>query len=237
MKKILLACKPFLLEILHDAMLAACLVVPIFMALIFHFGVPALETVFCAELGAKTFLAPYYLLFDLLVLVMVPVMFAFAGVMTVLGELDTGTARYLTVTPIGRDGYLWSRIGLPSAVAAVYAFFLLWALSLTPFSLPVLAALCVGSALYGALTSLLVVVLAKNKVEGMAVVKLSSVLMLGIPAVFFLPMPTQYLAAWVPTYWLARFALAPGGGFLTITVLLSLIWIAVLNHLFAKRLL
>lgn len=41
---------------------------------------------------------------------MTPILFSFAGVLVILDEIDCGMAKYYGVTPVGKNGYLASRI-------------------------------------------------------------------------------------------------------------------------------
>ena len=48
-----------------------------------------------------------------------PAMFCFAAAMVVLEERDEGAwLPYLCITPLGRNGYLISRLGVPAVLAA-----------------------------------------------------------------------------------------------------------------------
>ncbi len=125
MKKILSAFKPFASEIAHDFMLLACILGPIFMGALFRFALPMLEKLLCTQLKVSEFLSPYYVLTDLLVAIMTPILFCFAGVLVILEEFDCGVAKYYSVTPVGKGGYLLSRIGIPSLLALLYDVLLL----------------------------------------------------------------------------------------------------------------
>lgn len=201
--------RQFFAQLISDTMLAALLVVPIIMGIIFRFGVPALEKTLCAHFQRSALLLPYYYLFDLLLSIMTPVMATAAGAMVILDEADCGCARALSVTPIGRLGYLYSRIGVPSVLATIYCagITLIFRLSeLSTFRL-LLLALCSGA--LGVVTALMIASLSQNKVEGLAYSKLSGLFVLGLPACLLLPEPWKYLFCPLPSYWMC--ALAMGG--------------------------
>jgi len=225
----------FARAIWQDAMLAVCLFAPILMAVLFRYGVPALETVLCGALGTPQVLAPYYGLLDLLVSMMTPLMLCFAGVMVVFEELDDGAAKYLMVTPLGKAGYLFSRLGVLTALSVVYgtALVALFRLSELPLGLAALSAVC--NALVSLSVAMLVVGFAKNKVECMALTKLSGFFMLGYFAAYLLDRPASYLSGWLPSYWLGLMALDRNALWAIPATFTACGWITLLYRRFARR--
>lgn len=237
MKKILLAMKPYLSEIINDFMMIACLLVPILMGLAFKIGIPLLEKFICIYFSKTEIITPYFMIFDLFVAIMTPMMFTFAGVMTVLTELDNGTAKYLCVTPIGKTGYIFSRIVIPAILAFVYSFVLLMIFSLTKLNLLMNVTVSFLSTIFGIAISLFVISFAKNKLEGMALVKLCGLLIFGIPVVYFIPDATQYLFSVLPSFWIAKIANTNNYFFVLPAIAVSSIWICLIDMKFKKRLL
>ena len=237
MKKMWAAFWQFLRAIWGDAMLAACLFTPILMALLFRYGVPALERTLTAALHVPQVLTPYYALFDLFFSLMTPLMLCFSGVMVVLEERDDGTARYLMVTPLGKVGYLLSRLVVLPVLSIPYNVALLAGFSLSglPLGLNVLAA--VANALVSVSVAMLVVGYAKNKVEGMALVKLSGFFFLGYIAAYFITQPIGLLAGLLPGYWLARMTQSGAALWALPAVVVACLWIALLYRRFASRVL
>lgn len=231
MKAFVSATARFLAQIWDDAMLAALAVVPVFMGLLFRFGVPALDSYLRARLRLPVMLVPYYPIFDLLLIILTPVMFTAAGAMVILTETDAGIARAVSVTPVGRRGYLLSRVGVPALAAALYA-----AGAVAVFGLSGLGAarvwllsLCAG--VLGAAVALMIASMAKNKVEGLAYSKLSGLFVLGLPVALLVPSPMKYLSGILPTFWMTE--LAAGGSLLL--ALPALITAGAWTALFALR--
>jgi len=224
-------------QIAKDSMLYAVLLAPVLAGCAFRFGVPALETVLCDYFGKASVLAGYYLLFDLFLAVMTPYMICFVSALVMLTEYDEHMAAYLAVTPIGKRGYILSRLVFPAvfsilAAAAVMVFF-----SLTAWRLPGLLVLCALSGLLGVALALLIVAFSHNRVEGMALAKLSGVVLLGLPVPFFLSSGVQYLFSPLPSFWVAK--LFADGVFPAVipAVLVSLVWIRALYGRFERKLL
>lgn len=237
MKKTLLAFKPFLVEISHDFMLVACIMGPILMGTAFRFGIPQLEMILCNYFKVSVILSPYYILLDLLLCIMTPILFCFAGVLVILEEIDCGMAKYYGVTPIGKNGYLASRITFPSMLALFYNMILLNIFSLSKISFLFGVLLSISGTLLAIITALFVVAFAHNKIEGMALVKLCGLLIVGVPASYFIFEPIRYLFGILPSFWMAEFSARRNYGYFFVTVILCGVYIAALYGKFKKKLL
>lgn len=177
------------------------------MRLAFRFGVPALEGYLCERLGRAVLIAPYYPIFDLVLSIMTPIMFTAAGAMVILDEADLGLAKAFAVTPVGRSGYLASRIGVPSLLATVYCVIVTLAFKLSDMSLIRMLLLAVCSGVLSVTVALMISTMAKNKVEGLAYSKLSGLFVLGIPIAILVPAPFKYASAFLPTFWMTEITL------------------------------
>lgn len=204
-KIILLAFREFVKEIWQDIMFAALLFVPLLMCFLFRFCIPLLERELCQMQQVTQIIAPYYICFDLCIIMMTPIMFSFSGVMVILEELDNGMAHYLMVTPLGKSGYLWSRIGMMSVIAMVYACVITFVFRLSDISVFKILYSGVVAAIVGAVISFYVVAFAHNKVEGMALTKFSAFFVLGIPISVFLKAPFKYIGILLPSFWATEF--------------------------------
>ncbi len=207
MKAVRISFFRFVKEIFFDAMLASISVLPIFLGLLFKFGVPFLETFLVRKTGLSEILAPYYLLFDLTIMFATPIMFGYAGLMVILEERDSGVMKYLSVTPLGTKGYLFSRLVFISAISAIYGFVVELFLHLSDIDLLRLIFGNIFGFLSGIWIVSLVAALASNKVEGLALSKFSGILILGPFASFFIEAPFKYLAFFLPTFWFTEYCL------------------------------
>ena len=182
----------------RDRMLLAAGAAPLLAGVALRCGVPAAEEVLVRCTG--TALSPYYGLFDILLASLTPAMFCFIAAMVMLEERDDHIDRYLFATACGRNGYYVSRIVLPALAA-----FSVTALLLPVFHLSALlagAVLCLSltGALQGVIVALLVVALSANKLEGMAVTKLSSLIILGAVVPWFVPAPLCFGLFFLPSF-------------------------------------
>ncbi|MDF2472964.1 MAG: hypothetical protein K0R21_746 [Anaerocolumna sp.] len=236
MKAIWRAFGSFVVEIRNDFMLAACLFTPVLLGFVYMFVIPVLEEFLSARFPNLTALTPYYLMLDLLLLILTSVMFAFSGIMVILGELDNGTAKYLMVTPLGKKGYLASRIGIPMIISTFYGILALMVFKLSDISLVMIVICALLSGIISIVISLLVISLAKNKLEGMALTKLSGFIILGLPVAFFITSPIGYMTGILPSFWVAKLAITENGLIIIPYIVITILWIGVLYRKFNAKL-
>lgn len=236
MKKILIACKPLLNEVVSDAMLIACIVGPIFMGIAFKFLVPLLEIFLCSKFSQVSIIAPYYSGLDVLLSFMTPVMFTFAGTMIILDELDSKVAKYYFVTPIGKLGYIISRIVIPGVVGFIFTLVLLLIFSVSDMNFLYKFFIAVGGFLMSVITSLFVIAFANNKMEGLALVKMSGLFFVGIVVSYFVSDPIRYVFSFMPTFWIAELCYKSNLFMMIPMVVTSFLFIGLLFSKFTKKL-
>lgn len=238
MKPVYLSFRCFIKEIFKDAMLAAMTILPVFLGALFKFGVPFIESIIASRTGKADFLAPYYILFDLIIIFSTPVMFGYTGLMVILEERDTGIMKYLSVTPLGIKGYINSRLVFLSAIASVYALVVELFLRISAISVVHLLLGCAFSFLTGIWLICLIVSIASNKVEGLAFSKFSGFLILGPFASFFIKDDLKYLAGFLPTFWFTEYCLNSGiyaAVALAVSFILTAVLLFLTIHLFKAK--
>lgn len=236
MKPLLRSFSMFIRQILKDNMLAAVCAATILTAFFIRFGVPAVEGLLCGYFQKATILADYYLLFDLLLALITPYMLCFASAMMMLTEYDENMADYLAVTPVGKRGYILSRLVFPAVIAFIVSIVLMRCFSLTAWPFGMILLVCMLACLASFTVALLLFAFSHNRVEGMALAKLSGLLMLGLFVPFFLLSDVQYLFSPLPSFWIARLCIEQNLMFLIPALLSSLIWILLLYRKFNRKL-
>ncbi len=228
--------KIFILQIVKDFMLYVICAVPILVAFVFRFGVPYIDMLLSGYFQAATILSDYYLLFDLFLAIITPTMLCFVSSLVILSEYDENITNYLAVTPIGKLGYLFSRLIVPAAISCVISFVLVSFFSLTVWAPFMIFIVSILSSIASILFSLLIVSFSHNRVEGLAIGKFSTLLMLGLPVPFFLSSNIQYLFALLPSFWIAKLCVENNYLFALPAFVMSLIWIALFFKRFEKKL-
>lgn len=235
--KSLIAFKLMLKQITRELMLFVVCLAPILAGIVFKLVIPRVEILLCNKFNKVVILEPYYYLFDWLLVLLPGTMFAFVGALVALGEIDDKIAGYMSVTPAGTKGYLLSRLGYPSFIAFCTGIFLLKIFGLTVMDHAQLVILCFSSALMGVDTALLVISVSTNKVEGMAMGKLSGFILLGMFVPCFLHSPMQYVASLLPSFWIGKYMLSNNAVYLVPAVAIFVIWTVELYKKYEKKVL
>ncbi len=235
MKPLLRSFYIFVRQIFEDTMLAAVCAAAVLTAFFIRFGIPAIEDVLCGYFGREAILEDFYLLFDLLLALVTPYLLCFASALMMLTEYDENMTSYLAVTPVGKKGYILSRLVFPAVITFIASVILILWFSLTGWHLEMVLAVCLLTCLLSVAAVLLLFVLSHNRVEGMAVGKLSGLLMLGLPVPFFLPSDIQYLFSPLPSFWIAKLCMEQNIIFMLPALLSSLMWIWPLYKKFIRK--
>lgn len=227
--------RQFLLFLKNDNMMFAACFTPLICALLFRVAVPLLEKLVTSYFNVSEIITPYYALFDLFLSVLSPTMFSYVAAMMILEEKDDHIVEYLFVTPLGKQGYLVSRLGVPMGISIVVTIILLSFFSLSKIPIAANVLLSVAGAAQGIITALIIIALSSNKLEGMASAKLTSLMSLGIMAPFFIQKGTQYLLSPLPSFWIAKGVYENNYLYMVLSLALSSIWIVFLIKRFARK--
>ncbi|EEG76249.1 hypothetical protein [Dethiobacter alkaliphilus] len=227
-------------QILRDGMLLLLVPTPFLMAAALRFILPWGDRLLIQEMNFS--LVTWYPLSDVLVLAMTPIMTGVIFAFLMLDERDERIGTYYSITPVGGHSYLWARLAAPM----IWAFFtsiiviLLFGLSIEDMAV-ILTVNTIGT-LQGVISALLILVLAGNKVEGVALSKLTNALILGLPVAWFIDAPYKYLAAFLPSYWMGEIVHATTMGALSVMLpyglvgaVIALLWIVILLRLYLRR--
>ncbi len=223
-------------QITQEMMMLLLVIAPFLAGAFFKLGIPFLEKTLLSRYGLENFLVPYYEIFSWLLAMLTGMLFAFVGGLVVLGEIDDNITKYLMVTPAGMIGYLSSRIVIPAVISGIVALFCVPVFSLIELSFPKIIVMVVSTMLSGIVTAMLVVAISSNKVEGMAVGKLSG--LFGMT--FFVPILVKGMVKYVfflfPMFWVGQWSISGSFYALIIAVAESLAWIYLMFVLFRRRL-
>lgn len=212
-----------------DMMLLAAGVSPVMIGAAIRFGIPFIESLLVKYTGLPHVMEPYYGLIDILFAAITPVIFCFVAAMVILEEHDDHIDRYLFVTELGRRGYYISRIIVPAVIAFVITAALLPIFGLSDQVVAVEVSLAIAGTLQGIIIALLVVTLSSNKLEGMALTKLSSLLMLGAVVPYIMPKPYSYILSFMPSFWTGMMINENNIVYMAACVAVSMVWIALLG--------
>jgi fluoroquinolone transport system permease protein len=145
-------------------------------------------------------------------------------------------AGYMAVTPLGKMGYVLSRLIFPAVIAFFISVFITYYSTLTDWNLFRLSAVSLLMSLSSMAAALFIFSFSRNKVEGMAMGKLVSLMFSGLVVPFFVKSGTQYLSAFLPSFWAAKLSI--GGNILLVLpgLVVSFTWIWITGRRFIRKL-
>lgn len=220
----------------RDMMLFVSCLAPILAGFFFRFAIPCLEAVLTDFFRMTAIISPYYKLIDILFAMLPPTMLCFVSAMVSLEETDEKTAVYLFITPLRKTGYICARFGIPAAAAFLAAAILLPVFKLTALSPADILLLSAGATLQGMIIALLILTVSSNKLEGMAVAKLSALIISGVAIPFFVQSNVQYMLSPLPSFWIGKAIFTNMPLYMLPAFILSALWICILLKLYLRKL-
>jgi fluoroquinolone transport system permease protein len=152
-------------------------------------------------------LVPYYPLVITALLLLTSIIIAGAlAAFLVLDEIDAGTLTVLRVAPIRLSAFITYRAATVVVVTTVYVVTTMTGSGLlTPGLTPVLVPIGLVAGLAAIVTMLLIVSVADNKIQGIAMVRLLGIVIAGLPCVpWFIDSAWNVAFGVLPPYWPAK---------------------------------
>lgn len=185
----------------RDALLRFLLVYPLLLGLLLRWLVP-----FATErLAGHVDLVPHY-----------PLIIAYFGILItpqlsglligflLLDERDDRTLTALQVTPLSMNTYVGYRLALPMLVSLAATYLVMWMVNVVDVPYAKLLPIALLASIEAPIFGLMLVALAKNKVQGIALMKGLGIFSVAPIAAWFVAEPWQYLLGVVFTYWPAK---------------------------------
>lgn len=191
------------MNVSRDPMLMFAIVMSIVPAVAFAVAREAMEDAALAAFGVQEisrYVAP-------VVLVLPAVLIGWVTGFLLLEDRDDGVLLAVDVTPVGKAGFLLYRVTVTALIgAAVTAV----AIPLVAPSIVVEARilLVAAVAVESVLAAVILPAIARNKVEGLALTKLTNIAAI-IPLIAIIPSPWRFVASFVPTYWIGELLVGP----------------------------
>jgi len=221
----------FIKQIYSDSMLLLIQAAPVLAGLVFKYVVPFAADYF----NVGHYIEPYYLLFDVMYAMLMPYMLCFASALIILSEIDDSISAYLFVTPLGKKGYVISRLIFPACMGFMCNLLFIPLFSLTDLSVTHVIVLSFLAACNALIAALFTVSFAGNRVEGMALAKISTIILLGAFVPFFIRGSISYVFYIFPSYWMAQYLLSKSFWNILWCIIIIIIWIRILYSMFNRK--
>ena len=192
-----------LLNFLRDSMLQFLLVYPFILGGLLRWLLPWVQSGLMQNIGFD--LGAYYLLIvSFFGLLIIPQLVGLLVGTLLLDEKDQDTLTALMVTPMPIRTYAFYRALTPALITVLGILVAVPFINILVLPVEKLLPLAISAAPLGPMMALLLAALAKNKVEGLAVMKGLGIFLLVPVAAWFVPEPWQWLLGIFPTYWATK---------------------------------
>ena len=226
-------------QVLRDGMLLILIPAPFLMAAALRVMVPLIDGFLQQQMDIA--ITPWYGVSDGLLITMTPVMTAMISAFLILEERDEGIGIYYNITPAAGYSYLVARLGLPMIWGFISSVLVISLFAFTDFSVLQILISAGIATLQGVIMGMFLVTIASNKVEGLALAKITNIFVMGFIVPWILTSPVRFVFGIFPGFWIGEIYQSPGmveaatllrgfGGLLS-----SIFFIIVLMRLFLRR--
>jgi fluoroquinolone transport system permease protein len=191
------------LQIGRDPMLIMSVAVPAILWLLLEFVFPLTANLAMRQWGID--IQEYFMPVSVFFMVLIPMMLGMVYGFILLDERDGGMIMAISVTPLGKNGYILLRMGLPVAYSFVCIMLFYILLGTSPqLTFGQHALLSLVLSLNAPIMLLFLGAFAGNKVEGLAISKGFGLLLIAVPIGYFAPAPYHWLGAYSPLFWIGK---------------------------------
>jgi fluoroquinolone transport system permease protein len=221
-------------QIVRDPIMAIMLAAPMLTIVIFKLLVIFLTPLIQSQTGFDI-VPDYEYVFAFILLINTGLLGIITGFL-MLDDRDGNIVQLMSVTPLGKGGYLANRLVIASVASLFYTIAGFFILNLVEMPFYAMLLLAVLSAIYTAIIGLLLFSGASDKVKGLTFAKALNILVLFAFADLFAVSWFTYLAWLFPPYWIAAIIKSPDSLFeISMAIMVHFIWLLVLVYKYLKK--
>ncbi len=221
-------------QIVRDPIMALLMFAPLFLIIVFKFIVIFLTPFLLTRFGFDV--SPYLFYVFVFVIMMCGAMLGIVTGFMMIDERDGNIAELMSVTPLGRGGYLFNRLLFSAALSFFYSVLSYFVLDVV--GLPVFTVLFVSmlSSIYSIIIGLLIFSLADDKVKGLTYAKaINSLSLFAFTDLLALKWLTV-LSWFFPPYWMTLVVQSPHSFLIyVLSLFVNLGWLCLLIRHYWKK--
>lgn len=152
------------------------------------------------DIGSKM---PPFTMFSFIFVIMISFLMGGLAIgFNIIEEKESSTVKALSVTPMTRGDFLFGKSIVGFLMPLIHAPLGIWVLGISGINYPMLFVITMFSSLIGIIMGFLIGVLSTNQMNGIANMKITSlVMLLPMMLAFILPESRHVFLYWAPTYW------------------------------------
>lgn len=221
-------------QIMRDPIMAIMMLAPMLLIILFKLLVLFLIPFIVTRTGFDVTPYMYYVL--VFTVIMCGAMLGIVTGFMMIDERDGKIAELMSVTPLGRAGYLFNRLLFSSILSIIYAVLSYYVLNVVELPLATVLFLSLLSSLYSTIIGLLIFSCADDKVKGLTFAKaINSLSLFAFTDLLSLRWLTV-LSWFFPPYWITLVIKSPQSVFVYgWALLVHITWLAVLIRYYWQK--
>jgi len=221
-------------QILRDPIMAIMMLAPFFLIIVFKLLVLFLIPYIVSRTGFD--ISPYLHYILVFVVIMCGALLGIVTGFMMIDERDGKIAELMSVTPLGRVGYLFNRLLFASLMSIIYAVLSYYVVNVVELPLVTVLFLSLLSAFYSAIIGLLIFSCADDKVKGLTFAKaINSLSLFAFTDLLSLRWLTV-LSWFFPPYWITMVVKSPHAIMIYgWALLVHVVWLAVLIRYYWRK--
>lgn len=221
-------------QIAKDGMLIVLIPAPFLVGIFFKFAIPFINDMLTSKFQFP--ITAWYGLADGMLICLTPMFVAMLSAFMLLEERDEGLSAFYQITPAEGYSYLFARVGIPMIWAFINTLIVSAIFKISSLSFGVILSSSLISSFTGISLAMMVVSIAGNRVEGLAVSKMMGISFMGFILIWFIPAPYHFFLAFLPSFWIGKLLLDGANLFSFLLGLITcFLWIALFTRRFLKR--
>ncbi len=189
-------------NIYRDTLLVALPFSPLLIGCVLRFLIPFITLFLKSKFGFD--LLPYYDLIMGFMIMVTPMLYGFVIGFLLLDDRDEGLFNSISVTPIGKTGYLTYKLTLPVVTSFIFTYLMIIIGGIIKIDYFYLLPVALMSSLEAPLWALTIAAFSSNKIEGLAFAKGLGVLFVAPIAGYFVTSPLGLFFGIIPPYWIIK---------------------------------
>lgn len=151
-----------------------------------------------------------------------------------LDDKDGKIYELMSVTPLGRDGYLYNRLFVPIMMTILYSLITWIVIDITPIPFNLLALIWLLLSIQTAIIGLVLFHIADDKVKGLTYAKgLNIIMLFGLADLLNID-AVKYVAKIFPTYWVTKVIKEQSINTIILALCIHLLWLVIILGRFYK---
>lgn len=220
--------------VLRDAIMLFLIPAPLLVGIAFRFLLPWLNQLLLVRSSFS--LEPWYPITDGLMIILTPTLLTMSSAFLLLEECDEGLGNYYQITPASHLQYLFARIGIPAIWDFFCAIVITRWFALSDISLLTTISASIIATLFGIAVAMMIVSLASNRVEGLAVSKLTGITLMGLIVAGLVSDSWRWFTSILPSFWVGQLIFEKDlWPTLLLGILVCLFWFILFTKRFIKK--